>query len=397
MEIVYEKLIGKIDEYKGEMIEESKKIHDFSELAFNEHYSSEELEDVLEKYGFKVQRGVGSLPTAFKAVYKGKSDHPSIAFLAEYDALPGIGHGCGHNLIAPQSVFAAIALTKVLNDTYGTIVVMGTPAEETGGGKIILIEEGAFDDVDYSIMAHPASVNEVGRKGRAITGIYIEYFGKSAHSSAPEYGINALSAVINTFTAIDLMRQTLPEGISTNGIILEGGKADNIIPDYASCQFTVRASTRDDLLIALEKIKGVVKASEILTGARGVMKIEPIYAERYPNMIMELRYKKHMEFLGEQVRVASPVGKFGSSDIGNVSLKMPIIHSYFKINEVTVNAHSKEFTKSAISDNAFSGMIKSCKAIAMLGADLLLNKAFRENAYEEYEKEVKEKLKVNIL
>lgn len=394
MEIIYEKLIEKIDEYKVEMVELSKKVHGFSELAFNEHLSSAELEDVLEKYGFEVQRGIGSLPTAFKAVYKGKSAHPCIAFLAEYDALPGIGHGCGHNLIAPQSVFAAIALTKVLKDIDGTIVVMGTPAEETGGGKIILINEGAFDDIDYSIMAHPASINEVGRKGRAITGIHIEYFGKSAHSSAPEFGVNALSAVINTFTSIDLMRQTLPEGISTNGIILQGGKADNIIPDYASCQFTVRASTRDDLLIALEKIKGVVKSSELLTGAVGKVEIEPIYAERYPNMIMEMRYKKHMEFLGEEVRVASPIGKFGSSDIGNVSLRMPIIHSYFKINEVVVNAHSKEFTKSAISDNAFSGMIKSCKAIAMLGSDIMVDKAFREKAFEEYQTEVEQKNKI---
>jgi amidohydrolase len=391
MNNVYEKLIEKVDEYKEEMINLSKKIHDYSEVAFKEHLSSAELEDVLEKYGFIVQRGVGSLPTAFKAVYKGKSEHPSIAFLAEYDALPVIGHGCGHNLIAPQSAFAAIALTKVLEEFHGTIVVMGTPAEETVGGKIILVDEGAFDDIDYSIMAHPSSVNEVGRKSTAITGIHIEYFGKSAHSSAPELGINALKAVINTFTSIDLVTQTLPEGINTNGIILDGGKADNIIPDYASCQFTVRAKTRDDLLIALEKIKEIVKASEILTGAKGKMEIEPIYAERYPNMTMELRYKKHMEFLGEEVNIANPVGKFGSSDIGNVSIKMPVIHSYFKIMEVAVNAHSKDFTELATSDNAFNGMIKSCKALAMLGADLIEDKGFRETAYEEYEREVKQK------
>lgn len=154
-----------------------------------------------------------------------------IKFLCEYDALPDIGHGCGHNLIGPCSAFAAIALSKVLSNIAGNIIVMGTPAEESGGGKIILLDEGAFDDIDYAVMSHPASINEVGRGGRAITGIHIEFF-ESAHSSAPEFGINALKAVINTFVGIDEVSQTFPDGVSTNGIITDGGKADNVIPEY---------------------------------------------------------------------------------------------------------------------------------------------------------------------
>lgn len=384
MEDIRESLIAKVEEYKEEIIALSRKLHEYSELSLEEFKSSKLLADLLESHGFSVQRGVGPLNTAFKAVYKGKKDYPSVAFLAEYDALPGVGHGCGHNLIAPSSVFAAIALAQVLKEPEGNIVVMGTPAEETGGGKIILLEEGAFDDINYSIMAHPSSINQVGRGGRAITSIHIEYFGKSAHSSAPENGINALRAVINTFIGIDQISQTFPEGISTNGIILNGGEADNIIPEYAKCQFSVRAKRRDELLIALEKIKEVIKSSEILTGAKAKVFVEPVYAERYPNMTMELKYKEYMEQLGEKVEVAPPTGKYGSSDIGNVSLKMPIIHTYFKIMEEPVNSHSREFAALTLRDAATSGMIKSTKALAMLGADLLQDESFRSKVDSEF-------------
>lgn len=384
MEKVYENLIRVINECKEEMIQISSKIHDYSELGFEEHRSSELLAGLLEKYGFEVQHGVGSLKTAFKAVYHGKGRSKAVAFLAEYDALPGVGHGCGHNLIGATSIFAAVALTKVLKDFDGDIVVMGTPAEETGGGKIILLDEGAFKGVGYSIMAHPASINEVGRTSRAITGIFLEYFGKSAHSSAPEYGINALKAVINTFNGIDLISQTFPSGVNTNGIIVDGGEADNIIPGHASCKFTVRAETQAELLGVLEKIKKVVESTEMLTGARAHMEIEPIYAERRPNMTMELRFKEHLEALGETVSVANPKGKYGSSDIGNVSLVMPVIHAYYKIMDEPVNAHSKEFAQKAVTDEAFNGMVKASQALAMLGADLLTDSDFRRKADEEF-------------
>jgi amidohydrolase len=315
MDNVIQRLIDQVDVYKEEIIYLSKKIHEYSELSFKEVKSSKLLADTLERYGFSVQPGVGSLNTAFKAVYKGKKNYPAVAFLAEYDALPGVGHGCGHNLIAASSVFAAIALSQVIREPEGNIVVMGTPAEETGGGKIILLEEGAFDDINYSIMAHPSSINQVGRGGRAITSIHIEFFGKSAHSSSPEKGINALKAVINTFIGIDQITQNFPDGISTNGIIIEGGESDNIIPEYSKCQFSIRARKREDLLLVLEKIKEVIKSSEILTGSRAEIYIEPIYAEIYPNMTMELKYKEYMEQLGEEVNVADPTGKYGSSDI----------------------------------------------------------------------------------
>lgn len=393
MDSLHNKIIENIDELKDEMIDASKKIHSYSELAFKEKMSSSLLEDIMEKHGFKTTRGAGTLDTAFIAVYKGKAEHPCITYLAEYDALPGIGHGCGHNLIGPASALAAIALVKALgNNLDGSIMVIGTPAEEIGGGKIILLNEGAFDNVDYSLMSHPAESNQVGRGGRAITSIHIEFFGKSAHSSAPENGINALKAVVSTFAGIDSIAETFQSGVNTNGIILNGGEADNIIPDYARCQFSVRANTRSDLLTALEKIKNVIKSVEILTGAKSKLAIEPIYAERYPNMTMELKYKEYMESFGETVNIANPVGKYGSSDIGNISLMMPTIHTYFRIMDKPVNEHSRDFTDIAITETAFSGMIRAAKALSMVGADILLDKDFRDRVDNEYIREVKEKV-----
>lgn len=379
-----EELFKKIDEFRKEMISLSESIHTYSELAFDEYKSSQLIMDTLEKHGFEVQRGVGSLKTAFKAVYNGKKGYPTVGFLAEYDALPGVGHGCGHNLIAPTSVFAAIALSTILKDFEGRIVVLGTPAEESGGGKIILIDEGAFEDINFALMSHPATVNEVGRGGRAITSILIEFFGKSAHSSAPENGINALKAVINVFNGIDAVCQSFPEGVNTNGIILKGGEADNIIPDYSSCQISVRANTRDDLFKAIDKIKEVIKASEIMTGASSKVSIEPVYAERHPNMTMEFKYKEYMEILGEKVEIANPQGKYGSSDIGNVSLIIPTIHTYFKIIDKQVNAHSKAFAELCIKESAYNGMLKSAKALALLGRDLFMDESFRSTVEEEF-------------
>ena len=195
---------------------------------------------MLKSHGFIIEKGIGGLETAFRAEYNGKGKGPTIAYLAEYDALPGIGHGCGHNLIATMAVGAAIGLKEVATHIDGRIVVLGTPAEESGGGKIIMLNEGCFDDVDYALMMHPCVNNMICRGGLAVRTMTVEYYGKSVHSSYPEGGINALQAVIQTFNMIDQFRALFPLKTNINGIITDGGKASNIIPDYASCEFAVR-------------------------------------------------------------------------------------------------------------------------------------------------------------
>lgn len=380
---------NEIDGLKDVLLELSKKIHDNPEVAFQEYKACGWMIDLLQRHGFLVSEKIGGLDTAFKARFKGKKPGPRVAFLAEYDALPQIGHGCGHNIIAACSVGAAIGLSKIMKDLAGEVLLIGTPAEEGGGGKVILLENNEFDDVDYALMIHPTSSRAmIGRGGLATTRVTIEFEGKAAHSSAPERGINALSAVIQVFNGIDALRPTFDMKSNINGIITKGGDAANIIPGYARCDFSVRAKTLGELEKLVKKMKQVVKAAEILTGAKASVDIGRMYAERYPNMTIAETFKGNMKLLGEELGYPDPDEKVGSSDIGNVTLKIPAIHSYLKIAEDTINAHSIEFAHASISQRANEITIKGAKGLAMTGYDILKNEDLREKIQREFEEKI---------
>ncbi len=382
------RLIKEFDNIKDEMLSLSKNIHENPELCFDEYKSSNFIKELLKKHNFIIEEKSGGIDTAFKARFKGKEDGPTVAFLAEYDALPEIGHGCGHNLIAAVSTGAAIALSKVMNETNGEIILLGTPAEEGGGGKVILLEKGEFDDIDYSLMAHPSTQALIGRGGLATTGIELVYRGISAHSAAPEQGINALQAVIQTFNMLDSIRAQLPNKTNINGIITSGGKASNIIPDYAACRFSVRTRNFEDLKIVVCKIKNTIKAVEMLTGAKAEIKVGSVYAERYPNLTIGETYKKYMEEQGEKIDYPDPNAKIGSSDIGNVTLKMPAIHAYFKIVDQQIASHSKDFTNASITDKAHESALKTSKALACTAYEILTDKKLREKIQREFKENV---------
>lgn len=385
------KIFKEVENIKEDLVKLSKNIHENPETAFEEYKSAEFIKNLLRKYDFDVEEESGGLVTAFKARFKGNGEGPRIGFLAEYDALPEIGHGCGHNLIAAVSAGAAIALSKFMKDLPGEVLLIGTPAEEGGGGKIILIEEGVFDDIDYALMTHPSTENKVHRGGTAAADVDLEFFGVSAHSSAPEFGINALQGVIQTFNNIDHRRAMLPIGSNINGIITKGGVASNVIPDYARCNFTVRAKNTGDLKLILDEIIEIVRGVEKLTGAKGKLEMGKIYAERYPNYLMGEVFKKYMELQGEEVVYPDPHAKVGSSDIGNVSLIMPAIHEYFKITKTLINAHSIEFTEAAKSDYAHEIAIKASKSLAALAYDILTDENFRREIDEEFNNTVLKK------
>lgn len=391
-----EQIFSEIEKIKNELKKLSKDIHDNPETSLMEYKSSSFIKELLLKHGFEIEDKSGGIDTAFKARFKGKSSGPTIAFLAEYDALPNIGHGCGHNLIAAVSTGAAIGLSKFMKDISGEIILMGTPGEEKDGGKIMLIEAGEFDDIDFSLMTHPSTVNLIGRGGLATTNVGIEYTGVSAHSSTPEFGINALQGVIQTFNNIDYIRAQLPIGANINGIITEGGIASNIVPDYAKCEFTVRAKTLKDLDEILKKIKTVIKGVENLTGAKSNISIGTPYAERYPNLVMGEIFKKYMEAQGEIVNYPDPNMKFGSSDIGNVSLIMPSIHEYFKIADDSINSHSVEFTDASISQFAHTMSLKAAKSLACVGYDILTDETLREEILKEFRDTVPKHEKINL-
>lgn len=382
--LIKEQIIEEINNIEEELVSLSKKIHEKPELSFEEYSAVENIVSLLEKHGFVVEKGVAGLGTAFKAEYKGKEDGPTIAYLAEYDALPEMGHACGHNLIAAMSTGAAIGLSKVADKFNGTVVLLGTPAEEGGGGKVIMVKEGVFENIDYALMIHPSTTNMICRGGLATRGVKVEYHGKSAHSSTPENGINALQAVIQTFTALDHLRAILPLKSNINGIITEGGKASNIIPDYASCDFSVRADTVGDLKIIVDYMEKAVDSVERLTGAKAKITKSLVYTERYPNRIIAEALKENIAQFGEEMQYAQPNMKYGSSDIGNVSLVVPAIHSYLKIAEPGINSHSIEFTKAAITVVAHTQMIKGAKALALTGFDIFNDKKMQEDIYEEF-------------
>lgn len=388
MDNLKQQIIDEIEAIRPELLEMSHDIHEHPELGFEEYHSIAAIRAELEKHGFEITDHYCGLETALKATIQGKADGPHVAFLAEYDALPGVGHGCGHNVIATCAVGAAIGLSKVIGSFCGKVSLIATPGEESGGGKAVMVDKGGFDDVDFALMIHPSSGKSlIGRGGRAAVTIEVEFHGKNAHSSRPERGINALSSVISLFNTIDLIRPTLDMYDNINGIITDGGLASNIIPGHAACKFAVRANTMKELEHLTEVLRSAVSAADQINGTTSEMRVAPFYAERYPNLTMGGKFKENMALLGEEMEYAKP-GAYGSSDVGNVSIKLPAIHEYLWIAPAEVNAHSKELAECAISERADTVCIKGAQGLAMTGLDILSSQELRDAINAEHDKAV---------
>jgi amidohydrolase len=374
------------DEARNELLELSHRIHDNPELGMQEHHAVQWQSEVLRHHGFEVQTPYGGLDTAYRATFHGMSTGPHVAFLAEYDALRGVGHGCGHNVIAASSVGAGIALASVMDQMGGDVVVIGTPAEETVGGKIILAEHGAFDDIDFALMMHPTTANLVKAGGKAAVGINIMYDGRGAHSGRPEDGINALTSLIAAFNGIDAVRQAwaLTERPTINGIITAGGSASNIICDHAAARFTTRADSRRFLKKMIEDVRRAAEAGALITGAKLTFTTDLIYAESHPNHVMDDTFKANMESLGEQMNEADPTWGTGSTDFGNVSLLVPSIHEYLWIVPEGTLQHTEVFCAAAASLRADEVVVLAAKGLAMTGYDLLTDADLRQRVRAEF-------------
>ena len=390
-----DRVISFVDSKRDEIIELSHNIHKNPEVAFTEHKSSKFIVELLEKNGYKTEYPYAGLDTAFRATKKGKEGGPKIAFLAEYDALPEIGHACGHNVIAACSTGAFLAVADIIGEYAGEISIIGTPAEESGGGKVIILENGGFDDIEYGLMMHPSSGERglVNRGGRAATSVTVEFFGKSVHSSRPEFGINALSAMIKTFNNIDMMRPMFHPKDNVNGIIVKGGSAANAIPDYTKAVFSLRADRLIELEKLVENVKKCAENAAAMVGARCEIKVGDLYAERYPNLPMCLAFKENCEKLGMPMDVAQPGGMYGSSDIGNVSIKLPCIHDYIPLCPDGVASNNTEYTEYTDKERADEVCILGAKALAMTAVDILESEDFRKEIYESFEKQIPEEYK----
>ena len=364
-------------------------IHAHPETSNHEVFACGLLSDQLRAEGFAVTVDVAGHPTGFTGVYKSGKPGPVLAFLAEYDALPGLGHGCGHNLFGPTSVLAGAALKQVIDETGGEIRVYGTPGEEggeNGSAKGSFVREGYFRDVDAALCVHPGSDHhELTHPEIACAPIRIEFKGKAAHaSSAPQEGVNALDALVLVFNAIGLLRQQLPRDVRIHGIVTRGGDAPNIIPDYTEGRFYVRAATVPRMMEVLEKLKKIVEGAALQTGCTGLL--EPTQRNLIHNVVptpsFDEVYLKNLLSLGEKYEnINVPLG---SSDVGNVSQVIPTIQPMIRISDTPVAGHTIEKREACKSETGLSSIALGAKVLALTALDLIQSPALLQKIKQDH-------------
>jgi amidohydrolase len=369
-----------VDRYAGQLVEAADWIHAHPEIGHQEVEAARRLTELVQTAGVDVEMGTAGMATAFKAELRGRgSGTPRVAILAEYDALPNLGHGCGHNLIGTSAVGAALALKEVLPELDGSIWLLGTPAEESAapnaGGKVHMVNAGIFDQVDAAIMFHPATETTITADGSlAARGFEFYFHGRAAHAAGmPEQGINALDAVVQMYNAVSMLRQQVRSDVRIHGIILHGGAAANIIPDYASIRYRTRSDDADYLATVVEKVVACAEGAAKATGCRLEWKeYMPGYENTVPNQVLMDLMLQNLRSLGLDVATERKRKGRGSTDFGNVSRRVPGVEARIGITEHwDVPGHSIEFREAAGSDRGRTAMIHAAKGLAMTAVDLL--------------------------
>jgi amidohydrolase len=375
----------RIDALRPELERVSRDIYANPEIAYEEHKAVGWLAELLKKHGFSVEVGVANTPTAFVATRRNGTG-PTVAFLSEYDALRGLGHGCGHNLIAMASAGAGIALADALDRLRGRVLVIGTPAEEGGGGKIRLIKAGIFQEVDAAMMFHPDTKTQVLHWALAVTHMHFEFIGRAAHASGDaEKGINALDAFVLAYNGISLLRQQIRDGSRLHGYLKEGGTAPNIIPERTSGEFLVRARDQAYMEELLQKVKNIFQAAALATGCSLKLTFdESPYSDLRNNGVLARLFEENMRRVGLDPVEGVPWEGAGSTDMGNVSNVVPALHPTVAIASADVPGHSQAFLEASGSLRGYQAMIDAAKALAMTGADLLADPSLVEQAKVEF-------------
>ena len=377
--------VSEINLRAPELRELALRIHANPELGFKEFQAAAWLADYLEKLGFAVERGICQLPTAFKASFG--HGRPAIAFLAEYDALPEIGHACGHNLIATAAVGAGVGARLAAEHLGGQVVVFGTPAEEVLGGKAFMADRGAFVGLDAAMLVHPNSADIATAQALACQGIDVEFIGKPAHAAArPEAGVNALDAMLLSFAAINALRQHIRPTARVHGIITDGGQAVNVVPAHTAASFLVRA--RDDAYLdeLKDRVLNCFAGAATATGAELKYKWDEVrYATMRNNMTLARLYQQNMRPLKRNVLLTEARQAFGSTDMGNVSHLLPSIQPYVAVSKPGVLIHSPEFAAAAASEDGLKAMLDGAKAMAMTAIDLLADPGTVKKVRDEFE------------
>lgn len=367
----------------------SRRIHGHPEVGFLEVQAAAWLGEYLETHGYVVEREVGGVTTAFRATLA-DGDGPTVALLAEYDALPVVGHGCGHNLIAAAAAGAAALLAATRGRSgRGRVQVIGTPAEESGGGKIALLDAGMFRGVDAALMIHPFSRTRIHEELLGRRKLTVEFVGKPAHAAAyPDEGINALDAMVLHLQAVGALRQQLRPTARIHGIVTHGGDAPNIIPEHTAAVFYARAKTRDYLREVVTRFEACAEGAARATGCR--VKVTPetfVYEPMRANRTLAARFGAHLATMGVEEDPPPPRPALASSDVGNVSQALPTIHAWIGIlpaGAPDTPIHTREFRDAAATDHAHQRMRAAACALALTARDVLAEPDLRRAAHEEF-------------
>ena len=382
-----QEILDYIENKKYDYVEISHRIHERPELGNEEIFASRTLIDQLRENDFEIETDIAGHATGFIATYQSEKEGPTIGYLAEYDALPGLGHACGHNIIGTASVLAGVALKQVIDHVGGKVVVLGCPAEEggeNGSAKASYVKAGVIDDIDIALMIHPGNETYPTINTLAVDVLDIKFYGKSAHASEnADEALNALDAMISYFNGVAQLRQQIKKSHRVHGVILDGGKAANIIPDYTHARFYTRATTRKELDILTERVNQIARGAAIQTGCD--YEFGPIQNgvnEFIKTPKLDELFEKYAIEVGEEVSY-DDFG-FGSTDTGNVSHIVPTIHPHVKIGSRNLVGHTHRFREAAASVHGDQALIRGAKIIALMGLELIENKKLFDEVVEQH-------------
>jgi amidohydrolase len=374
------KVEQRVDELMPELGELSDDIFAHPELKFEEHHAKKVITDLLDKHGMEVDRDVANLPTAFAAYVPGHKSNPRVGILSEYDALPELGHACGHNLISTSGVGAFLVLASIADELNGSVALYGTPGEEGGGGKVTMLEADTFDGLDTVMMTHPVhKVSMVDTPFLASTGLTLKFHGKPSHAAAaPTEGINAVDALVNTYVAVNGMRQRMTNDINICGIIRHGGSAANVIPDYAELFYIVRAEKWQRAKETVDTLIQIAEGSAAAIGATvesEMMKNQhaefQFYTEDKQNDELKNVFRENLKSLGVEVTTWNKDMGIGSTDFANLSMEVPGMHLMLKLDGTERPPHTTEFAAAAGSEHGRKWLREAILAMAYSTVDVL--------------------------
>lgn len=391
IDVLRTKVKQAIADERDHIVEVSETIRVNPEIGYQEFMASQLLADHLKEAGYDVEKPYCGLETAFRATRRSGRPGPTVAVLAEYDALKGIGHGCGHNLIGGSGLASAIGIASVINEIGGNFVVIGTPAEEGGAGKVKLMDAGAFDDVDAALMIHHAGhmssapLNWPDGTCLAVNHFDIEYFGKPAHSAADPYnGVNALNAVIKFFTGIDALRQHIHMEARIHGIITHGGDAANVVPKYTTARMYVRAASRAYLDELMGKVTNIAQGAALMTGCEVKITEDNVCYDMRPSYTLGHRYNENMKEVGLDLSQAREGRGMHSTDFGSVSYKVPSVTGSFAISHEPIPGHSQQVVDASGSEFGYDQFIKVSTAMALTALDIMTDPQLSVQAWHEH-------------